>query len=76
MNFPLNSTRSFWFDGDGNTPQKNGALPKTLENLKKFNPDIIVNSRLEKSWRLRNSGTGNSCGKTSKQLLGTLLHHE
>ncbi|WP_326983965.1 alpha-L-fucosidase [Chryseobacterium sp. MYb264] len=35
-----------WFDGDWEHTSKEWQAPKTLENLRKFNPDIIINSRL------------------------------
>ncbi|TDX95546.1 alpha-L-fucosidase [Chryseobacterium daecheongense] len=36
-----------WFDGDWEHTSEEWQAAKTLENLKKFNSDIIVNSRLE-----------------------------
>ena len=35
-----------WFDGDWEHSSAEWHAPETLENLKKFNPNIIVNSRL------------------------------
>ncbi|PJJ66669.1 alpha-L-fucosidase [Chryseobacterium geocarposphaerae] len=35
-----------WFDGDWEHSSAEWHAPKTLENLKKFNPSIIINSRL------------------------------
>ncbi|SIP86378.1 alpha-L-fucosidase [Chryseobacterium sp. RU37D] len=35
-----------WFDGDWEHTSDEWQAPKTLENLKKFNPNIIINSRL------------------------------
>ncbi|MBB4805286.1 alpha-L-fucosidase [Chryseobacterium defluvii] len=35
-----------WFDGDWEHTSKEWQAPQTLENLKKSNPDIIINSRL------------------------------
>ncbi|SIS62958.1 alpha-L-fucosidase [Chryseobacterium gambrini] len=36
-----------WFDGDWEHSSEEWRALKTLENLKKFNPDIIINSRLK-----------------------------
>ncbi|WP_027379536.1 alpha-L-fucosidase [Chryseobacterium daeguense] len=35
-----------WFDGDWEHSSQEWQAPKTLANLKKFNPEIIINSRL------------------------------
>lgn len=35
-----------WFDGDWEHSSAEWHAPETLENLKKFNPNIIINSRL------------------------------
>ena len=35
-----------WFDGDWEHSSDEWQAPKTLENLRKYNPEIIVNSRL------------------------------
>lgn len=35
-----------WFDGDWEHTSDEWQAPKTLENLRKFNPNIIINSRL------------------------------
>lgn len=35
-----------WFDGDWEHTSQEWHAPETLENLKKFNPNIIINSRL------------------------------
>jgi len=35
-----------WFDGDWEHSSEEWQAPETLENLRKFNPDIIINSRL------------------------------
>ncbi|WP_415327041.1 alpha-L-fucosidase [Chryseobacterium sp. MMS23-Vi53] len=35
-----------WFDGDWEHSSEEWQAPKTLENLRKFNPNIIINSRL------------------------------
>ncbi|GAA4156403.1 hypothetical protein GCM10022217_15380 [Chryseobacterium ginsenosidimutans] len=35
-----------WFDGDWEHTSDEWKAPKTLENLRKYNPNIIVNSRL------------------------------
>lgn len=35
-----------WFDGDWEHTSDEWQAPKTLQNLRKFNPDIIINSRL------------------------------
>ncbi|WP_267406214.1 MULTISPECIES: alpha-L-fucosidase [unclassified Chryseobacterium] len=35
-----------WFDGDWEHTSEEWQAPKTLENLRKFNPNIIINSRL------------------------------
>ncbi|SDR14989.1 alpha-L-fucosidase [Chryseobacterium soldanellicola] len=35
-----------WFDGDWEHSSEEWQAPKTLENLRKYNPDIIINSRL------------------------------
>ncbi len=36
-----------WFDGDWEHTSEEWQAPKTLQNLIKFNPDIIINSRLK-----------------------------
>lgn len=35
-----------WFDGDWEHSSEEWQAPKTLENLRKYNPNIIINSRL------------------------------
>lgn len=35
-----------WFDGDWEHSSQEWHAPETLENLKKYNPNIIINSRL------------------------------
>lgn len=35
-----------WFDGDWEHTSEEWKAPKTLENLRKYNPNIIINSRL------------------------------
>lgn len=35
-----------WFDGDWEHSSEEWRAPKTLENLRKYNPTIIINSRL------------------------------
>lgn len=36
----------FWFDGDWEHTSEEWKAPQTLDLLKKYNPDIIINSRL------------------------------